>query len=312
MQKINYILVLLLLGIMSFTLEYSSENRPISNFCDGIATFFTPDEPVRILAVGDIMMGRYVRVLMNEKGPYYPFEKIFSDKEWLSRFDIVTGNLEGPITERFITGGTAMTFGFPPDTAQILKNVGFSAVGLANNHMHDRGAQGYEETKKYLSEVGVGYYGNYSDPATSPGYFTEIRGEKIAFLGFNDVFGILDLDSALELISKVKKDVDYVLVFPHWGREYEHLPSKRQVLMAEKFLEAGADAVIGHHPHVVQSYEVYDGEPVFYSLGNFVFDQYFRADVEEGLMVELILDDGEVDYEIYKIGSELSQPYVVE
>ena len=164
-----------------------------ADFKAQIPQIFDTQDEVKILAFGDIMMGRYVRVLMEQKDLYYPFKKTFADKEWLGRFDLITGNLEGPITERFITGGILMTFGFPEDTAQILKNLGFDAMGLSNNHMYDRGLQGYEETRKYLEQAGVGYYGNYNAPLLSPGYFAKIGEKKVAFLGFNDVFEILDM-----------------------------------------------------------------------------------------------------------------------
>lgn len=280
------------------------------------ALFFTPqkiftikEEPVRILAFGDIMLGRYVRVLMERNDDlYYPFKKTFGNKEWIGQFDLITANLEGPITERYITGGLSLTFGFPPDTAQILSNLGFDAVSLANNHTNNRGDAGYEETKKFLSEAGVGYYGHYKDVDLSPVYYKKVKGKKIAFIGLNDTFGKLDVDKALALIEREKPGVDYIIVFPHWGHEYQGVHDKRQEELAKKFIDAGADTVLGHHPHVVQDVGEYNGKKIFYSLGNYVFDQYFRQDVQEGLAIGITIENDEFKYEIYPMKSEASQP----
>ena len=138
-----------------------------------------------------------------------------------------------------------------------------------------------------------------------------------AFVCFNDVIYPLDKMKAIELVRKVSEEVDYLIVSIHWGYEYKHIPSDEiQVKLGHTFIDAGADFIIGHHPHVVQSFEEYNGKFIFYSLGNFVFDQYWSRDTQEELGIKIILTKDDEDLvtkvELFPMASTLSQPYLME
>lgn len=257
---------------------------------------------LKILAFGDVMLGRYVRTLMDKNGKDY----VFSGLDWenmTADYDVVHANLEGPINGKGKSGGTAMNFAFNQDVGPFLKEKGFTVVSIANNHALDAGWDARNETMDVLSNSGVGFCGHPTEAALDSVYFGEAdSGTKYAFVCFHDVGNILDKDAALELIKKVKPDVDYLIVSIHWGIEYKNTASKRQVELGHGFVDAGADFVIGHHPHVVENFEIYNGVPIFYSLGNFIFDQYWAQSVQKelGLGIEITPDaiSGQLTYRI--------------
>ncbi len=271
------------------------------------------DEHLRILAFGDMMLGRHVRTLMNKYGMDFIFEKIKPDKdsEWFyENTDFVFGNFEGPINGKGSSGGTSMVFSFNEDVAQFLKAYGFNILSIANNHAIDQGWSGREKTVKAFNDADLGWCGHPSEEEegsvyygeggvrvsiddSSGGLFTD--GEKVAFVCFHDITSRLNLENAIALIEEVKENSDYVIVSVHWGVEYSHKPNRTQTDYGHAFVDAGADFVIGHHPHVVQSFEEYNGKFIFYSLGNFVFDQYWSTDTQEELALGIDLShDGNV------------------
>lgn len=257
---------------------------------------------LKIIAFGDVMLGRYVRTLMDKNGKDY----VFSGLDWenmTADYDVVHANLEGPINGKGKSGGTVMNFAFNQDVGPFLKEKGFTVVSIANNHALDAGWDARNETMDVLSNSGVGFCGHPTEAALDSVYFGEAdSGTKYAFVCFHDVGNILDKDAALELIKKVKPDVDYLIVSIHWGIEYKNTASKRQVELGHGFVDAGADFVIGHHPHVVENFEIYNGVPIFYSLGNFIFDQYWAQSVQKelGLGIEITPDaiSGQLTYRI--------------
>jgi poly-gamma-glutamate synthesis protein (capsule biosynthesis protein) len=181
----------------------------------------------------------------------------------------------------------------------------FSAVSLANNHSGDFGKAALSEMLQLLEQHQIPYFGGGRNlRAAHQAYIQEIRGKRIAVLGFNGFFprsfealddapGIawLDEDREAESIqhTKQKLGVDFLIVYPHWGWEYQKLASPRQRQMARLMIDSGADAVAGGHPHVTQDIEVHQGKPIFYSLGNFVFDGFSDRDTRTGWLLELSL-----------------------
>lgn len=243
----------------------------------------------KILFVGDMMFDRTIRKATEEKGVEHTFSCI---KPFLSGFDGVFGNLEGPITtesSRSINTNVGeygnTTFTFATNTAQLLRDSNVVAVSLANNHIFDFGRDGVKSTKSELQKAGVGYFG---DPLTIDNkviYLTH-GGYKIAIIGYNAFLGVDTVDDTVSLIKDSRAYVDYVFVFPHWGEEYVSA-TELQKTTAHNFIDAGADVVIGAHPHVIQEIEEYKGKKIYYSLGNFIFDQYFSPEVMRGLGVEV-------------------------
>lgn len=250
-------------------------------------------EPVefRILAFGDMMLGRYVRTLMDKYGSKdYVFEKVKGpDGGFFWQADVVHGNLEGPISGTGKKGGTSMVFSFHEDVATFLKNSGFTLVSISNNHAVDQGWKGRDSTIKALDAANLGWCGHPSEADPNSVYYGESGGQKFAFVCLQDVSFKLDREAALSLIKSIEPMVDYLIVSIHWGYEYKHKADfKKQVEPARAFVDAGADLVIGHHPHVVQNFELYNGKFIFYSLGNFVFDQYWSKDTQEELAVGIV------------------------
>lgn len=297
------------------------ESKKVDFESPQVVTFYkgepvSSDRNLTILTFGDLMLGRYVRTLIDEAGSKnYVFENIEGyEGRFFEGADIVHGNLEGPIKGEGKKGGTAMVFSFNEDVAPFLKKVGFNLMSLANNHAVDQGWDGRESTINALNQAGLSWCGHPSEVDPLSVYYGSVGEKKLAFVCFHDVTFKLDDAAALDLISKVREEVDYLIVSIHWGYEYKHSPDlSSQIEPGRAFIDAGADFVIGHHPHVVQSFEIYNGKFIFYSLGNFVFDQYWSVMTQEELALGIVLDDDDIGeglrtkVYLFPMKSELSQ-----
>ena len=264
----------------------------------------------KIMFVGDIMVGRYVETLIDKNG----FDYMFASVTPMFADTVTIGNLEGPIPSKHEhTSNLGFQFSFREDIIKNLAKIGLDAVSLANNHGYDYGAAGYENTKKVLSLAGVGYFGNYKN--TSHDYFeTELQGNKVLVLGINTIVDGFDEDAAVndvKTLSSANPDA-LVVVFIHWGNEYEVKHNSYQEKLAERLIDAGSRLIIGAHPHVVQDVGYYKGVPIYYSLGNFVFDQYFSKNTQEGLVVLIDIVDGHITFEKKHIKIDRSRPYFVD
>jgi poly-gamma-glutamate synthesis protein (capsule biosynthesis protein) len=269
---------------------------------------------VTILAVGDMMMGRYVRILMDRfMDNEYPFEKIRGKEDrFFKGADIFFANLEGPIYKEGFSSETSMIFGFNEDTAPLLAKMGFSVLSIANNHILNQGWEGVSSTITALNNAGIGACGHPTEVSENNVVYKTIGDKKVAFFCFEDAIHPLDVDAAVSLISDVDSTVDFSIVSIHFGREYSHTPDwNLQIDPAHKFVDAGADFIIGHHPHVVQTFEIYNGVPIFYSLGNFIFDQYWSYDTQEQLGLGIVLGDGKTKVYLFPMKSADSQPYLL-
>jgi poly-gamma-glutamate synthesis protein (capsule biosynthesis protein) len=254
------------------------------------------------------MLGRNVEGLTDRFGPDYPFAQL-TDR--FARADAVVLNLEGPIVEqhrRTPTGSTS--FSFPPAVADTLARHHVGLVTLANNHTLDRGAAGVAETSRHLAAAGVSAFGHPRDIAAANVVRRDVGGTSFTFVGFNDVFGVLDDERATALLVDLatREPERFLVVAIHWGDEYVLTHNRRQEQLAHRFVDAGVDLVVGHHPHVVQDVEVYRERLVFYSLGNFIFDQYFSPQTQEGLLVTLDVGSGQAAYQLTPVALPRSQP----
>lgn len=269
-------------------------------------------QEIKILAMGDIMLGRYVETLMNRHGENYPFENI---QGLISDQDIVFANLEGPIvTNHTQTPDFTTSFDFDPQIAPLIASQGYNLVSLANNHTLDKGPDNFEGSIKYLNEAGVQTVGHPRNETGDYSYEKEIKGQNFVFLAFNEAVNpVFDSDLAVETVRTAAENKDdFVVVSIHWGIEYQLQSAEFQRILAHKFIDAGADLIIGHHPHVTQEVEVYENSMIFYSLGNFIFDQYFSQDTQEELAFEMSLSsNGDLSYKLIPVKSIKSQPEIM-
>ena len=245
-----------------------------------------------LLFAGDMMFARSIRKATDVHGDDYIFSCL---REELHSVDLVVANLEGPITpyasisiESAIGSGENMTFTFPTSTAQLLKRHNIGVVNIGNNHILNFGRDGVVQTKKWLNEAEVQYFG---DPHVSEGERVArrmVHDIPFSFINWSDWTG----GTKAEVIAHItaERAVGRLpIVYTHWGDEYVP-PSERVQQLARSFVDAGAEIVIGTHPHVVLEHEEYKGKYIYYSLGNFIFDQYFNEDVRNGLMLRIAFD----------------------
>ncbi len=259
-----------------------------------------PKKDTTILMGGDIMFDRNVRVLANKNG----YDSLLAGVAPLFKTaDIAVANLEGPITDfpskTLLPDGTfgqELVFTSDPAAAAEVAHAHISLVSLANNHTDNFGISGLNQTKKYLDSAGVDYFG---DPWNRDGYekIIEKNGMRIAFVGYHAFQK--GFDRVIASVKRLTAEGDFVVVMPHWGVEYSLHPTDLQKEQARALVAAGAKAVIGSHPHVIEDHEwiasPQDGAapvPVFYSLGNLLFDQYFSTNVMKGNIVKLVLVNG--------------------
>ena len=264
-----------------------------------------------ILFAGNMMLGRGIAELNKKNGIYYPFQKI---GRLLRGVDVVFTNLEGPVGENPPEfGGDKLRLAF---LSPVLEGVAWSKINLlslANNHIMDRGAEGLQETRDWLDKYQIRYIGNplYSSQNKANSYFST---EHSVFLAFNRVLPFVHREEAIvkEIrTAKIDNPGKFIIVSIHWGEEYQLKSSSSQRQLARRMIAAGADIVVGHHPHVVQEIELVQGKPVFYSLGNFIFDQQSIPETQEGLIVGLVVEPDKATCYLFPIQHHLGQPMLM-
>jgi gamma-polyglutamate biosynthesis protein CapA len=265
-----------------------------------------PVKPVAVLAFGDMMLDRKVREQINKNGPEYPFSLI---KDFLSGNDVVVANAEGPFTSNdSVTLGVKnapLQFTFDPAILSTLKELGFTLFDQANNHTLNFGTAGFRQSTLSIETAGLNWFGDPSNKEVAP-FIAEIRGEKIAFIGYNE-FAYQGFEDVLQANKEAKKDATFVVVFPHWGEEYNPSFTAPQQKVAHAFIDVGADVVIGTHPHVTEPIETHNNKVIFYSLGNFIFDQSVNGPTSRGLAVRISLAKDFVTYDLFPISISKQQ-----
>ncbi|MBD3238732.1 MAG: hypothetical protein GF332_03800 [Candidatus Moranbacteria bacterium] len=253
-----------------------------------------PPENINILFAGDLMFDRYIRLVANRRGPAYIFGNL--DRLFLKQ-DLVVVNLEGPITANHslsintpMNSSDNLIFTFDPSLVQTLQKHNIKLVNLGNNHILNFGQAGYEQTKKSLGQGGIFYFGSVNTKKDHKNHIHDFSGFRIGLINYNQFNKKIAFNYTLDQIKKLREKVDYLIVYTHWDREYYFTPLASTRSKAHQIVDAGADLIIGSHSHVIQETEIYQNKTIYYSLGNFIFDQYFRADTRKGLLVELNID----------------------
>lgn len=251
----------------------------------------TPPPKVTIGLVGDLGLGRFITATARQKNDFsWSFSGVSSI---LQQNDFNLANLESPIINDCPEGKTG-TFTFCGDSRFLpqLKQNKF-ILNLANNHMFNYGQDGFTQTKQFLSDKNIGYV--YSHNSDSEFYQREFNGIKFGILGFDLVSNPnYDRQKILNLISKYNSQVDWLIVSIHWGNEYLPQAESWRVQLAHQMIDAGADIIHGHHPHVLQPPETYQNKPIFYSLGNFIFDQNWSTETSTSQIINLELTKNEI------------------
>jgi poly-gamma-glutamate synthesis protein (capsule biosynthesis protein) len=263
-----------------------------------------PKEPapenrnINFFFAGDAMLDRYILTVAQKRGAGFLTEKM---QDIFSSPNEIVFNLEGPVTknssvskETLIGDKGNMSFTFDADvTKNFLQSTRASAVFIGNNHVLDFGKEGLDDTKNFLIENQMPFFGDAG--GENKPLERKIGNAKVAYVAFNQFLG-QPAEKIVEEIGELKKTNDFVVLYAHWGVEYARAESEKQKEWAHSFIDAGADLVIGSHPHVVQPVEIYKNKAIFYSLGNFVFDQYFSPETMEGLAVGISVKDDALDF----------------
>jgi poly-gamma-glutamate synthesis protein (capsule biosynthesis protein) len=269
------------------TISYLA-NSPTPNRNPSPTVTKTPQnkkDNITLSFAGDVLLDNGVANVMDQKGANF----ILSDvKPVLSSSDISMVNLECPISTRGTKAkDKQFTFRAKPSSVDALTSAGIDVVTLANNHILDFGMDAMLDTFTSLDKANIKYVGagHDLDKASMPKYYS-INGFNVAILGSSHVIPVADWAAGknkpgvaitynptrlLSEISNAKKNANIVVVYVHWGTERNTKPDTYQRNLAKKYIDSGADLVIGAHPHVLQGFEYYKGKLIAYSLGNFVF-----------------------------------------
>ncbi len=244
----------------------------------------TSQAPITLRFVGDLVLGNSHMV---DNIPAEWDAMYFGQVEaYLKNTDLTLGNLEGALTNYSktlkVTGtGRSYAFRFPPRYAKLLKDTGFTALNVANNHARDFGEQGFADTGENLRQAAIAVVGLKGQFAT-----LQVKGLRVGLVGFGfypHQNMVQDLAAASQLIALAKSQSDYVVVTFHGGAEGDDAVfhgNSNEIFLGEDrgnavafsraAIDAGADVVVGHGPHVLRAVECYQGRPIFHSLGNFV------------------------------------------
>ncbi len=270
-------------------------------------------QQVVIASVGDMMLADRAQRKLDRQGYDYPFRRV---KALFEGADYVMGNIEAPITvneERFMPS-KKWSYKQNPPAAQAYADVGFDLLTLANNHTLDYGPIGLEDTIRALDALDVVVIGGGRNEAEAhEGTVVEINGTRVGILAYMEPYGayekkgwfakgdapgcaLLNRENLKADIARMREQADLVLVHLHYGRNYKGV-TKYQKKSSRWAIDAGADIVNGHHPHVAQGVEIYKGKPIVYSLGNFTFGtggRFEKGKQGYGFVARYVICDGEL------------------
>lgn len=264
---------------------------------------------VKILAMGDMIFHQPI-VKNYRSNDSYDFTPIFNNiSSDINEADLAIANFEGSVNSNRKLSGFPL-FNFPKETIYSLKNVGFDLLSTANNHALDTGLDGIAETISHINESGMKNFGTLAEDGEK-GIIVEKNGIKIGLISFTDTLNGMDslmrgkeysvntfAQDVKSDIQNLKDNSDIVIVYPHWGNEYQLVPNERQIFLKEMLQESGADIILGSHPHVLQRYEVEDKNNkkyfTIFSMGNALSNQRVenlkKPGVDTGALIKLVIE----------------------
>lgn len=283
---------------------------------------------INMAFVGDVIFASTVETILKKHGYDYPYRNL---REELLSPDITVANLETPVTVRGEEQEKQYVYRSHPDALSAFREAGFDVVNLANNHIMDYGVEGLLDTLEHLDQEGIlrTGAGKNIEEAYKPA-IVEKNGMKVAFLGFSHKVpevswkaginspGTTQLydakqEDAMKAIGQAREQADLVVVIAHWGIEREDKPQDIHRNMAKAFIDAGADLIIGGHPHVLQGFEMYKGKWIAYSLGNFLFTtNTFPASWETVVLNAACSRSGECDISLVPVENKYANPVPME
>ena len=285
----EYLRIITVVTVFAFVAYPTFTNAPIQ-FRVSYPIFHLTSKAA-LLFGGDIMLDRTIRAKMEVSGEDFIFSCV---ADMLRGADLVIANLEGPITDNpsmslgsEIGSPENYTFTFGTSTAELLARHNIRLVNLGNNHIQNFGWGGVNATLEYLRAAEVDYFG---DPLEKRAAQKDIHGVKLTFINYNEFAPEGWKDNAsttLAHIHAARSEGRLPIIYAHWGDEYAEKAPERVKQLAHSFIDAGVAIIIGSHPHIVQDEEVYHGKYIFYSLGNFIFDQYWSDTVRRGLLLNV-------------------------
>lgn len=314
--------ILVAIFILLISMDYIRDNK----IYDTSYALNKKDNVFKATFVGDIMTSRSIQHIGKQKG----FDYFFKNVSYLwKNSDYVLGNLENAVLlnneSNYTKADKEIHLATIPEAIDAIKDSGFTILSLANNHTADFSTNGVLSTLDILQKRNLKYVGAGKNVKEASKYdITEVNGIKIATIAISDVVprdssakgktsGILSTryDNYSDIIRKASKEADITIVVSHWGEEYTlESSSNRQSELAKNFINEGADIVIGGHPHVVQPIELYKDGIIFYSLGNFVFDQGLSR-TKDSMVVNYTIDsNGDSNFEIIPVRINKGQPSV--
>lgn len=288
-------------------------NQAETNITSYYTPYFSTGEAatgtaVSVLSFGDIMLDRQVKEQIDAHGQNYLLQALAGQEgRFFHGMDIISANMEGPFANSRRETSKEIAFRFDLALLPMLKRYNFSTFSQANNHSYDMGKEAEQESKDNMRNAGFFVYGSQYRVDDDSLLIRDISGKRVAFIGINDTNTPIDERETLRLIQKAEQEADITILNAHWGIEYEDVSHERQRYLAHTFIDAGVDAIIGHHPHWVQEMEIYKDRPIFYSLGNFIFDQYFSVNTQRGLGVGLVFHSDHISGYLFPLQSMQSQ-----
>ena len=237
-----------------------------------------------IVTTGDIIPARGTDIAIRQRGPNFPFEGP-GIQELLSNADLTVVDLEAPILNNCPVHREGFTFCGQASFAAAMQANGIDVATLANNHIGNYGRGGIDETIQHLTSVGI------RSVDSGVAHVETVGDLKLGFLAYNGIGVPFNRTAMVDAVKQLRPDVDILFVSLHWGKEYELLPKTDGVIapddpreIGHMLVDAGVDVVIGNHPHWVQGVELYKGKVISYALGNFIFDQSWSLETQQGMV----------------------------